>query len=129
MEKELSASNLDILVKTEPFLRFKKVLFKKITKYKRGNEELARRNFYKALEDYLIQKRLTYSDYTGINVNLMVKELDKKFKKIQEGSFIIQENNVGYIKDKHIIWVRCLNPDSQEPIRTFLCRNSRSLSI
>ena len=100
------ASNLEVIVKTEPYLRFKKELFKDIVKDSDEDEEILRRKFYKLLETYLTDGEIKKSDFPGIKVSKIVRKLNKKFRDIGEGSFVLQGDNVGYIQEGKILWVR-----------------------
>lgn len=114
------ASKHEVLVKTEPYLKFKKELFKYLLETSKVDEELLRRKFYKLLESYLSEDDISDSDYKGIDVKEIVKKLDRKFKSKKEGSFIVQGNSIGYIKNKEPFWVRFHMEDTDKEIKTFL---------
>ena len=117
---EILATNQEILVKTEPFLQFKKRLFKVLIEKSKLNEEILRRKFYKILDAYLSKAPIDNKEYEGINVKFLIKELDNKFKKKKDGSFVVQGLNVGYLSEGEIVWVRYSNDFANDDITTFL---------
>jgi hypothetical protein len=114
------ATNYEILIKTEPFLKFKKELFKQFLKKNKKKEDVLRRKFYKILELYLGDKKIDKEDFKGVNIKCIIKELDLKFKKKKEGSFIMQGMNIGYIVNRKIQWIRYENKYSEDEVTTFL---------
>lgn len=114
------ASNYEVLIKTEPFLRFKKDLFKKLYGKCSLDEEVLRRKFYKFLDCYLHGKEINKKDFKDIKVNFLMKQMDDKFKKKKEGSFVVQGNNIGYRDNGNIKWVRYYDTYSSEDIKSYL---------
>jgi len=117
---EILASNQEVLVKTEPFLQFKKKLFKVLIEKSGLNEEILRRKFYKILDAYLNRLPIDQKEYKGINIKFLMRRLDNKFKKQNNGSFVVQGMNVGYLDGDRIVWVRYSDEFSKEKIKTFL---------
>ena len=117
---EILATNQEILVRTEPFLKFKKRLFKELFQRSALSEEMLRRKFYKFLETYLSNSKIVREDYAGLDVRFLLRKLDEKFKKKKNGSFVVQGQNVGYIDGEEINWVRHDDDFTREEIRTFL---------
>jgi hypothetical protein len=114
------ASNYEILIKTESFIKFKKKLFKDFVDNNNDSEEFLRRKFYKILDCYLCNKEFNYKYFEGVDLKPILKELDNKFKKIKEGSFVVQGGNVGVMKDDNISWIRHNDKYSKDEITTFL---------
>lgn len=115
------ATNYEILVKTEPFLRFKKELFKKfLEKNKKEKEEVLRRKFYKIIDFYLGDKEVEKKSIEEEDVEFIIKELDTKFKQKNEGSFLVQGENIGYIENGEIRWIRYSDEYKNKEIETFL---------
>lgn len=115
------ATNYEILVKTEPFLRFKKELFKKFLGENRGQkEEVLRRKFYKIIDYYLSNKKIDKKNFDKMKITFILQELDNRFKKKKNGSFLIQGNNIGYIEDGYVRWIRYSSKYDKEEIKTFL---------
>jgi hypothetical protein len=116
----LLASNLEVLIKTEPYLKFKKNLFKVLAENSELKEEALRRKFYKLLDTYLSSKEIDKKEYKGVNLPVIIQHLDLKFKNVKEGSFIRQGSNLGYIKDSCVVWVRFNEIENQGKIEPFL---------
>ena len=114
------ASNYEILIKTESFLKFKKKLFKSFVEKNDEKEEFLRRKFYKILDCYLCTNDFNHKYFSDIKIDFVLKELNDKFKNKNEGSYLIQGTNVGYIKDGNIIWVRYDNKYKDKEIKTYL---------
>ena len=114
------ASNYEILIKTESYLKFKKNLFKNFVENNEEKEELLRRKFYKILDNYLFRKEINKKSFKDIKIEKLINELDDKFKNKKEGSFLVQGENIGYIKDGNIIWVRYNDKYKDEELKTFL---------
>ena len=115
------ATKYEILVKTEPFLKFKKELFKDFVKKSgRSKEEILRRKFYKILDLYLSDKEVAKTDFKKINIKFLLKKLDNRFKKINEGSFVIQGYNVGYVKNGTVAWIRYYEDYNNLGVKSFL---------
>lgn len=115
------ASNYEILVKTEPFLKFKKELFKKfLNKNKGQKEEVLRRKFYKIIDYYLSSKIIDKKTFVKTDISFIIRELDKKFKHKKDGSFLVQGKNVGYIKEGYVHWIRYSSKYDDDELRTFL---------
>jgi hypothetical protein len=114
------ASNHEVLIKTEPFLKFKKRLFKNILDRTKINEELLRRKFYKLLDCYLNKREIDASEYKELKLSSIISELDEKFKTKHDGAFVTQGENVGYVEDNSVIWVRHTDDQEDKEIATFL---------
>ena len=113
------ATSYEIIIKTEPFLNFKKQLYKKLIAENNQDEEVIRRKFYRFMDDYLKNRLLDKKFYSFTNFTKLVKIMDEKFRDIKEGSFIIQDSNIGYIENGNVRWVRFLS-SSNTDIRSYL---------
>jgi len=120
----LFASNYEILVKTEPFLKFKKLLFKEYHDFCKGNEEKLRRKFYKILDSYLQSNgvpKVKEKELKESGFKFLIKKLNERFKQKKQGSFIKQGLNVGYInEEKSITWIRYMSEENSKEITAFL---------
>lgn len=115
------ASNYEILVKTEPFLKFKKELFRELFENSKLDEEILRRKFYKFIDFYLHKKSIEGENFDGLDVDFLTERMDAKFKKMNEGSFVVRGHSIGYLKnDGEVQWVRYSEGYVDGEIKTYL---------